>query len=122
MVDPGRSFALTACGIVAMQSAGHYGGRQIESALRMLPIWRRHNLIPGRLHYYYGHYYASQAMYMAGAARWENYYRSVRDEILGDHGFKKRGHWDDDVGATYATAMACIILQMPCEYLPIFQK
>jgi hypothetical protein len=32
------------------------------------------------------------------------------------------GHWEDGVGRTYATAMALIVLQMPCEQLPIFQK
>ena len=32
------------------------------------------------------------------------------------------GNWQDDVGVTYATAMALIIVQVPNEYLPIFQK
>jgi len=44
----------------------------------------------------------------------------VRDEILGRQ--DQDGHWEDEVGKSYATAMACVVLQMPCEYLPIFQK
>jgi hypothetical protein len=59
-------------------------------------------------------------MYLAGGDHWANYYPPVRDEILRNQ--RPDGSWLDDVGATYATAMACVVLQMPCEYLPIFQK
>ncbi len=117
--DTRVSFALTACGVVSLFSAGLYDSREVREGLRMLPTWR-HTLIPGRLHYYYGHYYAAQAFYMAGQEHWAAYYPSVRAEILRmQHG---DGHWEDDVGRNYATAMAAIVLQMPCEYLPIFQK
>jgi len=119
MNDTRVSFALTACGVVAMCSAGMYDSREVREGLRVLPDYK-HSLVRGKLHYYYGHYYASQAMYLAGGDHWANYYPPVRDEILslqeGD------GSWKDDVGTAYATAMACVVLQMPCEYLPIFQK
>jgi hypothetical protein len=85
----------------------------------VLPDYR-HSLVYPKLHYFYGHYYASQAMYLAGGDHWANYYPPVRDEILRNQ--LSDGSWKDDVGATYATAMACVVLQMPCEYLPIFQK
>ncbi|HXG61057.1 MAG TPA: prenyltransferase/squalene oxidase repeat-containing protein [Planctomycetota bacterium] len=117
--DTRVSFALTACGIVSLFSAGLYDTQEVRTALAMLPRWR-HGLLPGKLHYYYGHYYAAQAMYMAGGDRWAAYYPSVKAEILRSQ--LEDGHWEDDVGRTYATAMALIILQMPCEYLPIFQK
>ena len=105
--------------MVALQSAGMYDSREVREGLRVLPQYK-HSLIPGKLHYYYGHYYASQAMYVAGGDNWAIYYPPVRDEIIGRQ--EPDGHWDDDVGKTYATAMACVVLQMPCEYLPIFQK
>jgi hypothetical protein len=119
MNDTRVSFALTACGLVAMYSAGMYDSREVREGIRVLPNYK-HSLIPGKLHYYYGHYYASQAMYLAGGDAWAAYYPGVRDEILGRQ--EPDGHWSDDVGKTYATAMACVVLQMPCEYLPIFQK
>jgi hypothetical protein len=59
-------------------------------------------------------------MYLAGGEAWATYYPAVRSEILGMQ--LSDGRWEDEVGRNYATAMACIILQMPCEYLPIFQK
>ena len=119
MNDTRVSFALTACGVVAMCSAGMYDSREVREGLRVLPQYK-HSLIPGKLHYYYGHYYAAQAMYVAGGDHWAAYYPAVRDEILGRQ--EPDGSWADDVGKTYATAMACVVLQMPCEYLPLFQK
>jgi len=119
MNDTRVSFALTACGVVAMCSAGMYDSREVREGLRVLPDYK-HSLVPNKLHYYYGHYYASQAMYLAGGDHWANYYPPVRDEILRNQ--RADGSCLDDVGATYATAMACVVLQMPCEYLPIFQK
>jgi hypothetical protein len=117
--DTRVSFALTACGAVSMFSAGFYDTRETRGAVRVLPQWK-HTLIPRKLHYYYGHYYAAQAMYLAGGEHWAAYYPAVKDEILRMQ--YEDGHWEDDVGKTYATAMALVILQIPCEQLPIFQK
>ncbi len=117
--DTRISYALTACGIVSLYSAGEYDSREIRDSLRALPRLRA-RLIPGKLHYFYGHYYASQAMYLAGKQEWDRYYPRTKSEILRLQ--KPDGSWSDDVGRNYATAMACVILQMPCEWLPIFQK
>jgi hypothetical protein len=113
------SFALTACGVVSLCSAGLYDAREVRVGLRALRGWSHAGYV-GKLHYYYGHYYAAQAMYLAGGEDWDSYYKNVKAEILAEK--RPNGSWIDDVGANYATAMACIILQMPCEYLPIFQK
>ena len=32
------------------------------------------------------------------------------------------GSWDSNVGETFSTAMATIILQIPLRFLPIFQR
>ena len=32
------------------------------------------------------------------------------------------GSWSDLVGPIYATSMACVILQIPYQYLPIFER
>jgi hypothetical protein len=117
--DTRITYPLTACGVVAMYSAGLYNSREIQDGLRYLRENRR-RLHWGRYHYFYGHYYAAQAMYLAGPAYWEEYYPRVRDEII--NGQQPDGGWKDDVGRTYATAMACVVLQMPCEWLPLFMK
>lgn len=114
------TFALTAAGITALYSAGEYDSREIRSGLRYLA-----NSMPDArenvyYHFYYGHYYACQAFYQTGGRMWENYYSEVRGQVLASQ--MSDGHFEDDVGPTYATAMAAIILQVPTEYLPIFQR
>lgn len=71
--------------------------------------------------YYYGHYYAALAMWQAGGPRWARWYPAIRDELL----LKQQpdGSWvDDNVTTEFGTTMACLILQMPNNYLPIFQR
>jgi hypothetical protein len=124
MNDTRISYPLSACGVVALFSAGEYDSREIRSGLTFLSRAGR-GLRPGRYHYFYGHYYASQAMYLSELKHqggFRDYYQRVRDEILDEHRRIGDGGWTDDVGRTYATAMAIIVLQMPCELLPLFQK
>jgi hypothetical protein len=121
MNDTRVSFALTACGIVALYSAGQYDSQEVRTALGVLPLHMGAvSRSPTKLHYFYGHYYACQANYMAGGIHWAGYFRRAKAEFLRHQ--EPDGGWKDEVGRTYATAMACIVLQMPCEYLPIFQK
>ncbi len=121
-------FPRSAAGVVALYSAGIYEGREIERGLSYL---NRH-LPRGDLfrrvenHYYYGHYYAVQAMWHAGESHWRRWYPAVRDELLlrqRRQGSRATGAWiDTSYSNEYATAMACLILQMPNNYLPIFQR
>jgi hypothetical protein len=120
--DTRISYPLSAAGVVALYSAGEYDSKEIRSGLSYLSR-AANRLRAGRYHYFYGHYYASQAMYLAELKHqggFRDYYARVRDEILGER--MDDGGWADDVGRTYATAMALIVLQMPFEQLPLFQK
>jgi hypothetical protein len=124
MNDTRISYPLSAAGVVALYSAGEYDSREIRSGLGYLGR-SANRLRSGRYHYFYGHYYASQAMYLSELKHqggFREYYARVRDEILEEHKRAGDGGWTDDVGRTYATAMAIIVLQMPCELLPLFQK
>ena len=48
---------------------------------------------------------------------------AIRDELLRLLRGRPNGVWHDpNVCSHYATAMACIILQIPNNYLPILQK
>jgi hypothetical protein len=124
----GSQFARSAAGVVALQCAGIYKGPEIERGLRYLAHFEPDPL--GRirpdvhLHYYYGNYYAAQAMWTAGGSYWAKWYPAIREELL--HHPEREvtgGHWRDiRLNDEYATAMACIILQIPNNYLPILQK
>ncbi len=125
-------FARTAAGVVALYSAGVYKGEAVQKGLDYLfRFCRPGNMAQqpfGRdfrdmqLHYYYGHYYAAQAMWTAGGRYWQEWYPAIRDELI-NHPEHRDGCWyDRRICTHYATAMACIILQIPNNYLPIFQR
>jgi hypothetical protein len=69
-------------------------------------------------HYFYGHYYAVQAMFLAGGEYWAEWYPGIRDELIERQ--QEAGNWEGDFSQDYATAMALIILQMPNRYLPVY--
>lgn len=110
---------LTAAGVTSLYSGGEYDALEAKRGLEYLRVHFR-ELHFGEYHYFYGHYYAAQAMYQGGGRYWNDYFPKLREEILRHQ--KADGSWDDDVGPTYATAMAALILQLPNEYLPIFQR
>jgi hypothetical protein len=104
-----------------------YEGRAIERGLKYLAQHRPSGQPFGRrdsdIYYFYGHYYAAQVMWTAGGQWWANWFPAIRDELLTRVRARGDGSWvDPTVGSDYATAMACIILQIPNNYLPIMQK
>jgi len=122
-LDAGTSaWPRSAAGVASLYYAGIYEDQAIERGLRYLFESAFPGLTPpARAHYYYGHYYASQAMYLAGGRWWKQWWPAIRDELIGTQ--QNDGSWEDRAfGSPYATAMSLIILQMPKRYLPIFQK
>lgn len=112
-------FARSAAGLVALYSAGVYEGEEITRGLNYLATHRPTGFIDP--HYYYGHYYAVQAMYQAGGDVWDGWYPMVRDQLLRDQ--LRDGSWTDTTfSSEYATAMALIVLQLPNNHLPIFKR
>lgn len=72
-------------------------------------------------HYFYTQFYVAQAYYQRGGKDWTAYYPSMRDNLLQMQ--SPDGSWNgDSVGTTYGTALATIILQLPYNYLPIYQR
>jgi hypothetical protein len=114
-------FARTAAAIVALYSAGLYDTPEVKKAREYLATFKPRSDAVVRSNYYlYGHYYAAQAMWHAGGRTWAEWYTAVRDDLLSRQATS--GSWDDPYGAEYATAMATLVLQMPNNYLPIFQR
>ena len=111
------TFPLTAAGLVSLFSAGIYEGKEIDRGLEYL---KRNRDSLSNHYYFYGHYYAVQAMWHAGGRWWNEWYPYIREVLLRKQG--KNGSWTSSYGAEYATAMATIILQMPNDMLPIFAR
>ncbi|MBU0718220.1 MAG: terpene cyclase/mutase family protein [Planctomycetes bacterium] len=120
MLDSGGSApARSAAGVATLQYAGIYRGEEIERGLAYVmqfkpPMERAIG------HYFYGHYYAAQAMFLAGDEYWPKWWPAIRDELVAK--VEADGSWQGQAGPEYGTAMALIILQMPNRLLPIFQK
>ena len=112
----------SAAGVASLYYAGVYEDEALDRGLDYL----MRTALPGKArvpqtHYFYGHYYAVQAMYLAGGEFWATWWPAVRDELISRQ--RDDGGWDDPAnGSAYGTASALIILQMPKRYLPIFQK
>jgi hypothetical protein len=122
MLQGGDSqFPRSAAGVVALYSAGIYEGPEISKGLdylmRFLP---RGDAFSRETHYFYGHYYAVQAMWHAGGSHWAQWFPAIRDELIARQ--HQDGSWIDPICVEYGTAMACIVLQMPNNFLPIFQR
>lgn len=115
------AFPRSAAGVVALYSAGIYEGDEVRKGLSYLKQYQpQPGARPDEMYFYYGHYYAAQAMWTAGGEYWQEWYPPVRDLLLAAQ--SDDGRWRDDTGPEYGTAMACIVLQMPNNYLPIFQR
>jgi hypothetical protein len=127
------TFACTAAGLTTLFGAGVYHDKQLELSTAYLS--RNAPDVDGQTrwaesgHYFYGHYYAIQAMYQAGGKHWENWYPKIRNALVKNQ--DRDGGWDEgvyvakktgNIGRVYATASALTILQAPKRYLPIFQR
>jgi len=115
------AFARSAAGVVALYSAGVYNSPETTKGLDYLTgflpqpgVVRREN------YYFYGHYYAAQAMWHAGGDYWNRWFPAIRDELVARQ--RKDGAWTCPISIEVATAMAAIVLQMPNNYSPIFQR
>ncbi len=122
----GSAWPRSAAGVASLFYAGIYEGDEIDRAIMYLrrtamPGTQASNARGAGAHFYYGHYYAAQAMFLKGGEDWAGWWPAIRDELLSRQ--DQSGAWtDSSYGEAYASAMALIILQMPGRYLPIFQK
>lgn len=122
----GSAWPRTAAGVASLFYAGVYEDKSIDRGLDYITqnAFPKGGALGGgfsQAHYFYGHYYAVQAMYLAGGERWKAWWPAIREDLLNKQ--NADGSWSDQqIGDAYGTAMALIVLQMPKRYLPIFQR
>ena len=118
------TFPLTAAGVTTLYAAGEYDSPVIRDALdyldRQLDVFNRE--WAGHYFFYYGHYYAVQAYYITGDPKWTKYFKVIKGILLDQQ--RKDGSWQCHTGPgdAFGTAIATLILQIPLQYLPIFQR
>ncbi|MEM8782481.1 MAG: prenyltransferase/squalene oxidase repeat-containing protein [Planctomycetota bacterium] len=120
MLSQGNSaYPRSAAGVASLQYAGVYEDDAVTKGLAYLMRSLQANLSGGG-HYFYGHYYAAQATFLAGGEHWATWFPAMRAELLNRQA--EDGSWTSSHGASYATGMSLLILQIPNRLLPIFQR
>jgi len=115
------AFARSAAALVALYSAGVYEGPEITKGLTYLMQFApKRGVTRQEPYYYYGHYYAIQAMWQAGGDQWTRWYPAIRDELIARQ--HKDGSWIDPISVDFGTSIAILVLETPNNYLPIFQR
>lgn len=121
MLNPGGSaFPRSAAGVAALYYAGVYEDKAITDGLEYVMREGGNMAYQGGGHYEYGHYYAVQAMFLAGGEYWASWYPRIRDQLISTQ--VADGSWTSNHGEPYGTAMSLLILQVPNRLLPIFQR
>ncbi len=121
--NPGESdFPRSAAAVAALYSAGVYKGPKIAKGLDYLTRFMPAEGVTRReVYFFYAHYYAVQAMWQAGGERFGRWYTAVANELVSRQ--REDGSWQAaQEGNTCASAMACVVLEIPNNYLPIFQR
>jgi len=115
-------FARSAAGCASLYYAGVFDSDNLRRGLDYLKesvAWGNiGDADPGR-HYFYGNYYAAQAMFLAGGDYWKTYYPALRQSLINRQG-GGGDHWTGEYSDECDSAMALIALQMPNRYLPVF--
>ncbi len=116
----GPGYARTAAGVCVLQLCGEYEAREIARAVEYLE-----QTGDDYQHYWYGHYYAAHAFHQVGGKKWEEYYDRMKTRLLATQRLPS-GEWSErmeaHVGPAYQTAIAVLILSVPSNYLPIYQR
>lgn len=116
----GSAFPRSAAGVASLYYAGVYQDQAIQRGLDYLLRTGLEDSQRSGGHYFYGHYYAAQAMFLAGGDYWQQWYPHIRDELIRSQ--QPDGSWTSNHGSDYGTAMALLVLQIPNRLLPIFQR
>jgi hypothetical protein len=118
------TFPLTAAGVTTLYAAGEYDSPIIRDALDYMDrqVVGFSQQWGGHYFFFYGHYYAVQAYYITGDPKWTKYFRMIKRELLDTQ--ERDGRWRCHTGPgdAFGTAVATLILQIPLQYLPIFQR
>jgi hypothetical protein len=119
----GSQPAITAAAVATLYNAGNYDSPLALKALafcdRTLSVNADLNRSWG--HYFYAQLYYAQAKYQRGGSEWKQYYRAISQRLAAAQA--SDGSWmGDQVGTSYGTAIALIILQLPYQYVPIYQR
>jgi hypothetical protein len=128
-----HSYALTAAALTTLFGLGEYDRREmIQAGLKYMKRQFRRNWTGKAEWFFYGNLYASQAIHQVGKTSWgqpywEEWWPRMRDYLVKLQ--QPGGAWprttyrsSEDFGPAYRTACVLMMLQVPLELLPTFQR
>jgi hypothetical protein len=122
--EKNREYAVNAAALTSLFSAGIHEPELYDPVLEFLAdeYPRLAMVYPDHYFFWYGNFYACQAFFQAGGERFRRYFARISEDLL--RWQAADGHWANSVGPgdEFATAVACLILSIPQQYLPIFQR
>ena len=120
----GPMLAISAAAVATLYNAGEYDSKLADECLAFVVKQfapQKNSWSKGTGHEFYLHLYAAQAFYQAGDQYWDDYFPRTRDQLQKLQ--QPDGSWTGDyIGPVYGTAIACVILQLPYKFLPIYQR
>lgn len=120
--DPG--FARTSAAVYSLQVLGLYDDPMVTRGAEYMQQHKDDT----REWFTYGHFYAAPVMYMIGGEAWSAWYREMTQLLVpkakwaGDIAYWDHIGGRGDGGPVYATAVYTMILAMPYNYLPLYQR
>ena len=122
--DKPNEYAINAAALTALSSAGVHDDNLSDPVLRFLEddYETVASYYSDHFYYWYGNYYAAQAFYQHGGDTCRRFFTRLSADLIRMQ--RPDGSWKNRVGPgdELSTAVACILLQMPKQYLPIFQR
>lgn len=119
-LSPGDgTFALTAAAVSTLHCLGEYDSAEVRRGLEYL-LRHQKTAAAHDEHFFYQQFYAALALWQTGGERWTGWFPVIRDDLVRSQ--PEDGLWTQEYGPEYSTAWACLILQIPSRYLPIFQR
>ncbi len=123
------TIACTGTAILSLELSGKDYHRSREAIHAGNFLMRRENVLnPNRVHFFYGVYYTTQAMFQLGENYWDSHRANIHYLLLKQAPQKNNGSWvgtapDDALfGPNYSTSMAVLALTVEFRYLPIYQR
>ncbi len=120
------SYGLTAAAIATLNATGDYASDVIDRGIEYMqikdPVLNPSLRTLGDTHPFYARLYAAEAYYLyRDPSLFRAWQTAIVDEFAESQD-PKGSIGESDYGRVYSTASACLILLMPQQYLPIFQK
>ena len=117
----------TGTAVLALELCGKDHHRSAE-ALKAGSYLLKNELGPGNMHFFYGIYYTSQAMFQLGENYWNAFRPTLHKVLLRGNPPRPAGYWqgfgwdDRGFGPNYCTSMAVLALTVEYRFLPIYQR